>query len=49
MPAMDKRTFLKVIAVGSTAGAMPWLLNNVQADSMKPASTAALDAPTSTF
>ncbi len=37
MPVMDKRTFLKLIAIGSTAGAMPWLLNNVHADSMKPA------------
>ena len=37
MPAMDKRTFLKLMALGSTTGAMPWLINQVQADSIKPA------------
>ena len=35
MPAMDKRTFLKIIALGSTAASMPWLLSKVQADSIK--------------
>ncbi len=37
MSVMDKRTFLKLIAIGSTAGAMPWLLSKVNADSMKSA------------
>lgn len=37
MPAMDKRTFLKIIALGSTAASVPWLLSKVQADSNKPA------------
>ncbi len=35
MPAMDKRTFLKIVALGSTAASVPWLLSQVQADSNK--------------
>jgi len=35
MPAMDKRTFLKILALGSTAVSASWLLNKVQADSSK--------------
>ena len=37
MPAMDKRTFLKILALGSTAASVPWLLGQVQADSNKSA------------
>ena len=35
MPMMDKRTFLKIVAMG-TAGAstLPWLMQNVQANEM---------------
>ena len=33
MPIMDKRTFLKIMAMGTAgAGTLPWLLQNAQAD-----------------
>ena len=38
MPIMDKRTFLKVLAIGTSgAGAVPWLFQQAQAESAKPA------------
>ncbi len=38
MPTMDKRTFLKILAVGTAgAGSLPWLMHQAQADSAKQA------------
>ncbi len=38
MPIMDKRTFLKILAVGTAgAGSLPWLMQQAQADSVKQA------------
>ena len=33
MPNMDKRTFLKLIAMGTTTASLPWLLQKASADS----------------